>query len=52
MQTSERSGVLIGFVFVAVFVVVLICFRRATYVAHGTPLGVLDRADMTLAARR
>jgi hypothetical protein len=51
MWRDDRSSILAGFVFAALFVIVLVCFSRTTYMFRGTQPVLFDRPDMILARR-
>jgi hypothetical protein len=51
MHHNERWNILAGLVFAALFVAVLLCFSRTTYVLREASPVTFDRPDITVAHR-
>jgi hypothetical protein len=51
MHHNERWNILAGLVFAALFVAVLLCFSRTTYVLREAVPVAVDRPDIALAHR-
>jgi cbb3-type cytochrome oxidase subunit 3 len=51
MHHNERWNILAGFIFAALFVAMLLCFGRTTYVFREASPVAVDRSDITVAHR-